>query len=273
MGLCDFCLSIQGRRVAKILKYFKFRWLAVSLYLQHLISQPCTWYLHYDTCFPTYDLPKSLLLQHITEHKKGVTQTINITSLMLHISVYIFILTGLRIVCTQMSALQRSGIKRDLIFTITSHFRGPSFTLFSILQNLVMFLSLLVAWVIPDVPKTIVEQLKREKKLLVDVFLREEKEKFQLIQSLFSKDATIQPGGNMLHPGQGPPIPGRYSTLPPGPTQGLANDRGGDGPRARCRAASFSQFTRKIPPSPRNENENSRHTAVWRAEHKSLGVL
>uniref|UniRef100_A0A671X8I5 Anoctamin n=1 Tax=Sparus aurata TaxID=8175 RepID=A0A671X8I5_SPAAU len=50
-------------------------------------------------------------------------------------------------------------------------------------QNLVMFLSLVVAWVIPDVPKTIVEQLKREKKLLVDVFLREEKEKFQLIQN------------------------------------------------------------------------------------------
>uniref|UniRef100_A0A4W6FXB6 Anoctamin n=1 Tax=Lates calcarifer TaxID=8187 RepID=A0A4W6FXB6_LATCA len=46
-------------------------------------------------------------------------------------------------------------------------------------QNLVMFLSLVVAWVIPDVPKTIMEQLKREKKLLVDVFLREEKEKFQ----------------------------------------------------------------------------------------------
>uniref|UniRef100_A0A669F2A2 Anoctamin n=1 Tax=Oreochromis niloticus TaxID=8128 RepID=A0A669F2A2_ORENI len=51
-------------------------------------------------------------------------------------------------------------------------------------QNLVMFLSLVVAWVIPDVPKTIVEQLKREKKLLVDVFLQEEKEKLQLIQSL-----------------------------------------------------------------------------------------
>ncbi|XP_045928451.1 anoctamin-2b isoform X2 [Micropterus dolomieu] len=110
-------------------------------------------------------------------------------------------------------------------------------------QNLVMFLSLVVAWVIPDVPKTIVEQLKQEKKLLVDVFLREEKEKLQLIQSLFSKDQ-----------GQGLPFPGRFNTLPSGPTQGL--------PRARSRAASFSQFTRKIPPSPRNENENSRHTAV-----------
>ncbi|XP_063762203.1 anoctamin-2b isoform X3 [Eleginops maclovinus] len=124
-------------------------------------------------------------------------------------------------------------------------------------QNLVMFLSLVVAWGIPDVPKTIVEQFKREKKLLVDVFLREEKEKFQLIQSLFSKDATLHPSTN---PGQVLPLPGRYSTLPPGPTQGSAGD--GGGPRARCRAASFSQFTRNIPPSPRNENENSRHTAV-----------
>ncbi|XP_069376213.1 anoctamin-2b isoform X2 [Paralichthys olivaceus] len=125
-------------------------------------------------------------------------------------------------------------------------------------QNLVMFLSLVVAWVIPDVPKTIVEQLKREKKLLVDVFLREEKEKFQLIQSLFAKDTTLQPGSHVLHPGQGLSIPGRYSTLPPGPTQASAGD--GGGPRARCRAASFSQFSRKIPPL--NENENSKHTAV-----------
>ncbi|XP_034529987.1 anoctamin-2b isoform X2 [Notolabrus celidotus] len=125
-------------------------------------------------------------------------------------------------------------------------------------QNLVMSLSLVVAWVIPDVPKTIVEQLKREKKLLVDLFLKEEKEKFQLIQSLFNKEANKQPGSSVIHPSQGAPLPGRYSTLPPGSTQ--SGD--GGGPRARCRAASFSQFTRKFPPSPRSENENSRHTAV-----------
>uniref|UniRef100_A0A669E9U5 Anoctamin n=1 Tax=Oreochromis niloticus TaxID=8128 RepID=A0A669E9U5_ORENI len=65
-------------------------------------------------------------------------------------------------------------------------------------QNLVMFLSLVVAWVIPDVPKTIVEQLKREKKLLVDVFLQEEKEKLQLIQSLFAKDATLHPSAGSM---------------------------------------------------------------------------
>ncbi|XP_039892689.1 anoctamin-2b isoform X2 [Simochromis diagramma] len=127
-------------------------------------------------------------------------------------------------------------------------------------QNLVMFLSLVVAWVIPDVPKTIVEQLKREKKLLVDVFLQEEKEKLQLIQRLFAKDATLHPSGNTLPPGQDLPIPGRYSTLPSGPTAG--EDRGGGGPRARCRAASFSQFNRNIASSPMKENENSKHTAV-----------
>ncbi|XP_075867557.1 anoctamin-2b isoform X2 [Nelusetta ayraudi] len=123
-------------------------------------------------------------------------------------------------------------------------------------QNLVMFLSLVVAWVIPDVPKTIVEQLKREKKLLVDVFLQEEKEKFQLIRSLFSKDPTLQTS-NLV---QGPCVPGRYSTLPSGHTRPSAGDVGGDGPRARCRAASFSQFTRNSPQQPRNEN--ARHTAV-----------
>lgn len=130
---------------------------------------------------------------------------------------------------------------------------------FAPFQNLVMFLSLVVAWVIPDVPKTIVEQLKREKKLLVDVFLQEEKEKFQLIRSLFSKDPTLQ-ASNLA---QGPCVPGRYSTLPSGPTRPTAGDGGGgggDGPRARCRAASFSQFTRNSPQQPRNEN--SRHTAV-----------
>lgn len=122
-----------------------------------------------------------------------------------------------------------------------------------VLQNLVMFLSLVVAWIIPDVPKTIVEQLKREKKLLVDVFLQEEKEKFQLIQSLFSKDATHPPSRASF-------VPGRYSTLPPGPVP--SSDRHWEGQRVRCRAASFSQFSRNVPAQPRSDNENSRQTVV-----------
>uniref|UniRef100_A0A8C6PKU1 Anoctamin n=1 Tax=Nothobranchius furzeri TaxID=105023 RepID=A0A8C6PKU1_NOTFU len=125
-------------------------------------------------------------------------------------------------------------------------------------QNLVMFLSLMVAWVIPDVPKTIVEQLKREKKLLVNLFLQEEKEKFQLIQSFFVKDATLQSDSQVPNPSQGLPLPGRYSTLPIGPTAG----DGGGGPRARCRAASFSQFSGDLSSLPGKENSNSKHTAV-----------
>uniref|UniRef100_A0A674E017 Anoctamin n=1 Tax=Salmo trutta TaxID=8032 RepID=A0A674E017_SALTR len=132
-------------------------------------------------------------------------------------------------------------------------------------QNLVMFLSLLVAWAIPDVPKNISEQLKREKTLLVDVFLREEKEKFHLLQSLFSsKD----------QPSQGQPDTAHFRTLPLGLSQGLGQPPGGDGgeSRARCRAASFSQFTRRMSASPSNDagrqmsmspsNDAARHTAV-----------
>ncbi|XP_015208789.2 anoctamin-2b isoform X1 [Lepisosteus oculatus] len=80
-------------------------------------------------------------------------------------------------------------------------------------QNLVMFLSELVDWMIPDIPKDISEQIKKEKTLLVDVFLKEEKEKLQLIQSLFLKDQTAQ-------------------------------QKAGGVPR-RHRAASFSQFSRE----------------------------
>ncbi|XP_036375671.1 anoctamin-2-like [Megalops cyprinoides] len=98
-------------------------------------------------------------------------------------------------------------------------------------QNLVMFLSMLVDWLIPDVPKDISEQLKREKTMLVDVFLREEKEKLQLIQNLFLKDPTDQSRA----PSQGPAQP-------------LQQQPGDTAPRPRCRAASFSQFSRQ--PSP-----------------------
>uniref|UniRef100_A0A8C9BKL2 Anoctamin n=1 Tax=Phocoena sinus TaxID=42100 RepID=A0A8C9BKL2_PHOSS len=45
-----------------------------------------------------------------------------------------------------------------------------------IFQNLVMFLSVLVDWVIPDIPTDISDQIKREKSLFVDFFLKEEHE-------------------------------------------------------------------------------------------------
>ncbi|CAL8405370.1 unnamed protein product [Arctogadus glacialis] len=143
-------------------------------------------------------------------------------------------------------------------------------------KNLVMFLSLLVAWLIPDVPKPIVEQLKREKTLLVDVFLREEKEKYQLIHSLFATGPPGPPGLlplappgaalSPLHhrPPAGPQEPGgRYSTLPSA-TQ--ARDAGREPqPRARCRASSFSQFGRQTATpaaAAAAAGVTSKHTAV-----------
>ncbi|MCJ8733666.1 hypothetical protein PDJAM_G00226270 [Pangasius djambal] len=44
-------------------------------------------------------------------------------------------------------------------------------------QNLAMFLSMLVAWLIPDVPRSLKDCLKREKALLLDLLLSEEVEK------------------------------------------------------------------------------------------------
>uniref|UniRef100_A0A672N4G7 Anoctamin n=1 Tax=Sinocyclocheilus grahami TaxID=75366 RepID=A0A672N4G7_SINGR len=44
-------------------------------------------------------------------------------------------------------------------------------------QNLAMFLSMLVAWLIPDVPRSLKEQLKREKALMMDLLLTEEADK------------------------------------------------------------------------------------------------
>uniref|UniRef100_A0A8B9EAE8 Anoctamin n=1 Tax=Anser cygnoides TaxID=8845 RepID=A0A8B9EAE8_ANSCY len=55
-------------------------------------------------------------------------------------------------------------------------------------QNLVMFLSVLVDWMIPDIPKDISEQIKKEKSVLVDFFLKEEHEKLKLIESFITRD-------------------------------------------------------------------------------------
>nr|XP_031300134.1 anoctamin-2 isoform X2 [Camelus dromedarius] len=51
-----------------------------------------------------------------------------------------------------------------------------------IFQNLVMFLSVLVDWMIPDIPTDISDQIKREKSLFVDFFLKEEHEKLRLME-------------------------------------------------------------------------------------------
>ncbi|NXY81888.1 ANO2 protein, partial [Alcedo cyanopectus] len=61
-------------------------------------------------------------------------------------------------------------------------------------QNLVMFLSVLVDWMIPDIPKDISEQIKKEKRVLVDFFLKEEHEKLKLIESFMARDKQRRRG-------------------------------------------------------------------------------
>ncbi|XP_068134232.1 anoctamin-2 isoform X2 [Hyperolius riggenbachi] len=55
-------------------------------------------------------------------------------------------------------------------------------------QNLVMFLSAVVDWLIPDIPKDISEQIKREKAMIVNVFLKEEHKKLQLLENFIMHD-------------------------------------------------------------------------------------
>ncbi|XP_051481845.1 anoctamin-2 isoform X1 [Apus apus] len=62
-------------------------------------------------------------------------------------------------------------------------------------QNLVMFLSVLVDWMIPDIPKDISEQIKKEKSVLVDFFLKEEHEKLKLIESFIAHDRQKHKSG------------------------------------------------------------------------------
>ncbi|NXE94165.1 ANO2 protein, partial [Menura novaehollandiae] len=63
-------------------------------------------------------------------------------------------------------------------------------------QNLVMFLSVLVDWMIPDIPKDISEQIKKEKTVLVDFFLKEEHEKLKLIESFIARDKRKRRSGS-----------------------------------------------------------------------------
>ncbi|KFP08715.1 Anoctamin-2 [Calypte anna] len=62
-------------------------------------------------------------------------------------------------------------------------------------QNLVMLLSVLVDWMIPDIPKDISEQIKKEKSVLVDFFLKEEHEKLKLIESFIARDKQKHKSG------------------------------------------------------------------------------
>ncbi|NWU15374.1 ANO2 protein, partial [Cephalopterus ornatus] len=94
-------------------------------------------------------------------------------------------------------------------------------------QNLVMFLSVLVDWMIPDIPKDISQQIKKEKTVLVDFFLKEEHEKLKLIESFMARDKRKHKSGTKSR---------------------------------RSRAASFSQFNRS--PKGSFTSFSSQHTVV-----------
>ncbi|NWU83359.1 ANO2 protein, partial [Onychorhynchus coronatus] len=94
-------------------------------------------------------------------------------------------------------------------------------------QNLVMFLSVLVDWMIPDIPKDISQQIKKEKTVIVDFFLKEEHEKLKLIESFMARDKRKHKSGTKSR---------------------------------RSRAASFSQFNRS--PKGSFTSFSSQHTVV-----------
>ncbi|XP_023397608.1 anoctamin-1 isoform X4 [Loxodonta africana] len=57
-----------------------------------------------------------------------------------------------------------------------------------VFQNLVMFMSDFVDWIIPDIPKDISQQIHKEKVLMVELFMREEQGKQQLLETWMDKD-------------------------------------------------------------------------------------
>lgn len=91
-----------------------------------------------------------------------------------------------------------------------------------------MFLSAVVDWLIPDIPKDISEQIKREKSLIVNVFLKEEHKKLQLLENFIMHDKQ----------------------------RAKTENRG-----RRSRAASFCQFSRSQRGS--FTSFSSHHTDVW----------
>uniref|UniRef100_A0A6I8NXL7 Anoctamin n=1 Tax=Ornithorhynchus anatinus TaxID=9258 RepID=A0A6I8NXL7_ORNAN len=95
-----------------------------------------------------------------------------------------------------------------------------------VFQNLVMFLSALVDWLIPDIPQDISDQIKKEKSLLVDFFLKEEHEKLKVVdqpRSLSPHPPQSYHNSSPVHPslhrwlsvnGLRDPCPGPTRTCP-----------------------------------------------------------
>ncbi|XP_040321739.1 anoctamin-1 [Herpailurus yagouaroundi] len=80
-----------------------------------------------------------------------------------------------------------------------------------VFQNLVMFMSDFVDWVIPDIPKDISQQIHKEKVLMVELFMREEQGKQRLLGTWMEKDRKKQEPCNSHGPKAGldsPEYPG-----------------------------------------------------------------
>nr|XP_021489763.1 anoctamin-1 isoform X1 [Meriones unguiculatus] len=82
-----------------------------------------------------------------------------------------------------------------------------------VFQNLVMFMSDFVDWVIPDIPKDISQQIHKEKVLMVELFMREEQGKQQLLDTWMEKEKPRDVPCNNHSPtarpeaGDGSPVP------------------------------------------------------------------
>ena len=76
-----------------------------------------------------------------------------------------------------------------------------------------MFMSDFVDWVIPDIPKDISQQIHKEKVLIVELFMREEQGKQQLLDTWMEKekprDVPCNNHSPTTHPeaGDGSPVP------------------------------------------------------------------
>ncbi|XP_053058778.1 anoctamin-1 isoform X14 [Acinonyx jubatus] len=80
-----------------------------------------------------------------------------------------------------------------------------------VFQNLVMFMSDFVDWVIPDIPKDISQQIHKEKVLMVELFMREEQGKQRLLGTWMEKDRKKEEPCNSHGPKAGldsPEYPG-----------------------------------------------------------------
>ncbi|XP_045414187.1 anoctamin-1 isoform X4 [Lemur catta] len=73
-----------------------------------------------------------------------------------------------------------------------------------VFQNLVMFMSDFVDWVIPDIPKDISQQIHKEKVLMVELFMREEQGKLQLLDTWMEKERKKDEPSNNHSPRAGP---------------------------------------------------------------------